>query len=61
MLGMLSSLTKAVVGAVVETPVSIAADIVTMGGAMTDKKRPYTTESVSRVIKNLEDAVKPEK
>ena len=58
MFNMLGSLTKAVVGAVVETPVAVIADTVTMGGTLTDKKKSYTEESLSKVVKNLQDATK---
>lgn len=61
MFGMLGSLTKAVVGAVVETPLAVAADVVTLGGALTDKREPYTASAVRRVVQNVEDAVEPEK
>lgn len=37
MFGIIGDLTKAVVGVVVETPIAIAADVVTMGGALTEK------------------------
>lgn len=60
MLGMLGSLAKAVVGAVVETPIAIAADVVTMGGVLTDKARPYTADAASNVVANLRDATRPE-
>jgi len=55
---MIGSLTKAVVGAVVETPVAVVADTVTLGGTLTDKKKSYTEESLSKVVKNLQDATK---
>jgi hypothetical protein len=58
MFGMLSSLTKAVVGAVVETPIAIAADVVTLGGSLTDKEEPYTATAVSKVVKNIEESTK---
>ena len=60
MFGMLESLTKAVVGVVVETPVALVADAVTLGGALTDKDEPYTATSVSGVLQNLKNATKPE-
>ena len=50
MFGILGDLTKAVVGVVVETPIAIAADIVTMGGVMTDKKEPYTATLIIWLI-----------
>ena len=59
MFGLLESLTKAVVGVVVETPLAIAADVVTMGGACTDKDEPYTATALKRVVENVEDAVDP--
>lgn len=58
MFGMLESLAKAVVGAVIETPVAIAADIVTMGGALTDKSEPYTATAIKGVVKNVQEAAK---
>lgn len=60
MFGMLGSLTKAVVGVVVETPIAIVADVVTMGGAINDKQEPYTATAVKRIMDNVEDAVKPD-
>lgn len=58
MFGILSDLTKAAVS-VVKLPVSVAADVVTMGGALNDKKRPYTAENLSDLIENLENATDP--
>lgn len=57
---MLESLTKAVVGAVVETPMALVADVVTLGGSLTDKDEPYTTTVVGNVVQNLKNATKPE-
>lgn len=59
MFGMLESLTKAALG-IVTIPVGVVADVVTMGGALTDKDEPYTATAVSDVVKNLEDAAKPD-
>ena len=59
MFGMLESLTKAALG-VVTIPVGVVADVVTLGGALTDKDQPYTANAVSDVVKNLADAAKPE-
>lgn len=58
MFGILSSLTKAVVGVVVETPLAVVADVVTLGGALTDKKDTYTETALSKVLKNVDDATK---
>ncbi|NNM70197.1 MAG: hypothetical protein HKM00_09600 [Gallionella sp.] len=60
MFGMLGDLTKAVVGIVVETPIAIAADLVTLGGAITDKNEPYTATALKGVMKNVENATKPD-
>jgi hypothetical protein len=54
MFSMLSNLTKAVVGVVVETPIAVVADVVTLGGSLTDKDKPYTAEAVSKVVNNLQ-------
>lgn len=56
---MFGSLLKAA-AAVVTVPVSVAADAVTLGGVLTDKEKPYTAEALSDLIKNLQDATRPE-
>lgn len=60
MFGILGDLTKAVVGVVVETPVAMVADVVTMGGALNDKKEPYTVTALKKVVDNVENATKSE-
>lgn len=58
MFGILESLAKAAVG-VVTTPVALVADVITMGGALTDKDKPYTAEALEDVYDNLKNATKP--
>lgn len=60
MFGILGDLSKAVVGVVVETPIAIAADVVTMGGVLSDKDEPYTATALKGVMKNVENATKPD-
>jgi len=60
MFGILGDLTKAVVGVVIETPIAIAADIVTMAGLVTDKDEPYTATALKGVMQNVENATKPD-
>jgi len=60
MFGLLGDLTKAVVGVVIETPIAIAADVVTMGGVITDKNEPYTVSALKDVMKNVENATRPD-
>lgn len=55
---MLGNLLKAVVGVVVETPIALAADVVTLGGALNDKRQPYTATALEKVVKNVENATK---
>ena len=59
MFGMLESLTKAALG-VVTVPLAVVADVVTLGGVLTDKSEPYTAEAVSDVVKNLKNAANPD-
>ena len=54
MFGMLENLTKAVVGVVVETPLSVAADVVTLGGSLTDQEKPYTAQAIEKVVDNVQ-------
>lgn len=58
MFGMLKNLTQAVVGVVVETPLAIAADVVTLGGALTDTKEPYTATAIRKAVNNVQEATK---
>lgn len=60
MLGMLASLAKAAVGVVIETPVALVADAITMGGALNDKREPYTATALKKVVGNVQDAAKPD-
>jgi hypothetical protein len=58
MFGMLESLAKAAT-AVVTVPVAVVADVVTLGGALTDKDKPYTADAVGDMVDNLKDAARP--
>ena len=58
MFGMLGDLAKATVGLVVETPIAAVADVVTMGGVLTDKDQPYTATALEKVMENVENATK---
>ena len=57
---MLGDLFKAVVGTVIETPLAVVADVVTLGGALTDKNEPYTATAVKNVLENVENATRPD-
>lgn len=56
---MLGNLLKAAVGLVVETPLAVVADVVTLGGSLTDQDTPYTAQAVSKVVQNVQDATDP--
>jgi hypothetical protein len=58
MFGLIEDLAKAAVG-VVKLPIDVAADVLTLGGSLTDKDKPYTAEGVSDVMQNLKNAVAP--
>lgn len=47
--------------AIVTVPVGVVADVVTLGGAMTDKDKPYTAEALGDMMDNLKNATKPKK
>lgn len=55
MFNLLKGLTKAVVS-IVTLPIDVAADIVTLGGAINDKRNPYTVEKVKKIMGHLDDA-----
>jgi hypothetical protein len=58
MFGLIEDLAKAAVG-VVKLPLDVAADALTLGGALTDKPKPYTAEGISDVMQNLKNAAAP--
>jgi hypothetical protein len=60
MFGMFESLAKAAT-AVVTVPVAVVADTITLGGALTDKNKPYTAEALGDMVDNLKDATRPER
>ena len=57
----IKSLGKATIGVVVETPLAIATDLATLGGAITDKDEPYTATALKKVVENVKDATEPDK
>ncbi len=60
MFGMLESIVKAA-AAVVTVPVAVVADVVTLGGTLSDKDKPYTADAVSDFVQNVENIAKPGK
>lgn len=58
MFDILTSLTKAAVG-VATLPVSVAADVLTLGGLSTDEKTPYTVQKLKRIGENIDNATEP--
>ena len=61
MFGLLGSLTKAAVGVVVETPIAVVADAVTLSGSLTDRDESYTATSMKKIMENLSDATESDK
>ena len=58
MFGMLTDLTKAVIGLAV-TPVAVVIDVVTLGGELTDHKGSYTGANLEEVAKNFNKVTNP--
>jgi hypothetical protein len=59
MFGMLSSLAKATVGVVIETPISIAHDAVNKG-VMLSEDDWRTEQAIRRILENIENATDSE-
>jgi len=55
---MFDKLLKATVG-VATLPVDIVADVITMGGALTDQPEPYTAKKAGHIMDNLDQATSP--
>jgi hypothetical protein len=50
MMGLLKGIVE-----IAKLPVDVAADVVTLGGALTDKPRPYTAERCRRIMRKLDE------
>ncbi len=57
---MLTSIIKSAL-VVVEAPVAVVADVVTLGGALNDKDKSYTEEAVEAFVKNVSDVIELDK
>lgn len=58
MFGFFESTLKAA-ASVVSIPVSVAADVVTLGGALTDKDQPYTADACADLVQNVKGMTDP--
>jgi hypothetical protein len=56
---MFGSLLKAALSPV-DLALGAAADVVTLGGALTDQNKPYTAQAAERLMDNVEDVFEPE-
>ena len=56
---MLNSLLKVALSPV-DLAVSAAADVATMGGALSDQNKPYTAQAAERLLDNVKDVFEPE-
>lgn len=57
---MFGNLVGGLVGAavgVVTSPLAVAADALTLGGALTDKDKPYTAEQIDEILENMKKAL----
>ncbi len=60
MFGILESLVKTA-AAVVEVPVAVVADVVTLGGSLTDQDKPYTATAAEHLVDNVQNLADPKK
>lgn len=56
---MFDSLLKATVG-IVTPPIDVAADVVTLGGSLTDQDETYTGKKAGQIMDNLSKASDPD-
>ena len=59
MLKLLNHVTKAALGVVV-SPIDMAADILTLGGTLSDREESYTGSRLKNVMQNLDKATDPQ-
>lgn len=60
MFGFINSLAKTAVN-VASLPIAAAADIVTLGGALTDNSQSYTVDKIEKLIEDLQSIVDSKK
>ena len=53
---MLESLLK-LAGSAVKAPIALVADVVTLGGLLTDRDEAYTATNLEDTLRNLEDLI----
>lgn len=56
---MLGNLLRAAVGLVIETPIAMAADVITLGGSITEAHEPYTASALKKVARNVAQSTEP--
>lgn len=56
---MFGNLLKAAVGVAI-LPVDVVADAVTLGGVLTDRKKPYVAKRLENISDNIDKALDPE-
>jgi hypothetical protein len=54
-MGFFSSLTKMTMN-IIETPIAVAKDVATLGGALTDQDTPYTAQKLEDIAEDWQDA-----
>jgi len=59
MFGIFKDVLKVTAGLVVETPLAVVADVITLGGSLTDTDKPYTATALEKVMDNIDDATSP--
>lgn len=59
MFGFLKSAVKAV-SAVIDIPLAVVADTITLGGALNDKDTTYTGDAAARLVKNVKNMADPD-
>ena len=53
-MGLFGKITQGIID-VATTPIDIVKDVVTLGGASTEQKEPYTSQKMKKLKKKLED------
>ena len=58
MFEIIGALMKATVGVVIETPIAVVADVLTLGGVINERHESYTTTAIKKVMENVGNATK---
>lgn len=60
MSNILTSLIRIIICVLLAIPIAVVADVITLGGVLNGNDEPYTSKALLALMKNIENASRPE-